>query len=245
MGFNKQDANRLAVRRGSQRSRDFRSRGRRLLGKKLLLAICVVAGALFAAAPASASPSYHYDPTLRVWVHNVLAKASTYEVVPKPVEVRCYNNRQAFELSGWVRGFDPTSVIAYYMPGSNSIYMRASSCAAAHQFIAGMYTSTTVGAFTTLLHEALHRQGFHNERTTEAYAIASMLTAGQLVQYKINIARGAPEGDSAWEAAGPKGEQAQQIAFNQSNRIVASNYRTTWAQITNATADGWDARLGL
>ena len=217
--------------------------------RKLLLAICVVAGALFAAAPASASPSYHYDRTLRVWVHNSLVQASYSDIhdksVPKPVEVRCYTDRRAFELSGWVRGFDPTSVIAYYMPGSNSIYMRASSCAAAHQFIAGTYTATTVGAFSTLLHEALHRQGFRNERTTEAYAIASMLSAGQLVQYNVNIARGAAEGDSAWEAARPKGEQVQRIAFNQSNRIVASNYRTTWAQIESATADGWAARLGL
>jgi hypothetical protein len=100
-------------------------------------------------------------------------------------------------------------------------------------------------AMATKANEALHRQGFRNERTTEAYAIGSTLSAGQLVQYNIDVANGAVEGEETWAAAEPKGEQVWEIAFNQSNRVVAPKYRTTWDQVVAANEVGWAAALGL
>ena len=225
-----------------------------------LVVICLlaaIAAALFAVAPASASTPYRYDNDLRWWVHNSLELASYTEThgktIPRPVEVRCYTNRQAFDLAAFRRGIYPPPIAYYpydagggsaYYTGRNAIYMRAGTCALAHDFVAGTYTARTVGAFTTLLHEALHRQGFVNERRTEAYAVAAMLTAGQFVQYNLYLANGA-DADLAWDAAEPTGEKVQRIAFDRANEMLARNYHITWSEVMSANARGWAARLGL
>jgi hypothetical protein len=225
-----------------------------------LFAVCLVAAALFAVAPASASTAYRYDNDLRWWVHNSLEQA-TYtdthgKTIPRPVEVRCYTNRLAFELSFMLRGGDPydaRSVVAYYLHpsrgsafylGPNTIYMRAGTCALAREFVAGTYTARTVGAFTTLLHEALHRQGFVSERRTEAYAVAAMRAAGQLVQYNVYLANGA-DSDLAWDAAEPTGDKVERIAFDRANAMLAGNYHIAWSEVMAAQARGWAARIGL
>jgi hypothetical protein len=227
----------------------------RQLSSAALFAVCLVAavaGALFAIAPASASPPYRYDNDLRWWVHNALESASSTEThgntIPRPVEVRCYTNRLAFDLAAYQRGIYNPSVIAYYAPYAgvhNTIHVRAGTCARAREFVAGTYTARTVGAFTTLLHEALHRQGFRDERNTQTYAIAAMRAASQLVQYNVYLDNGATDDNLAWDAAEPTGDKVERIAFDQSNRISARKYHTTWSEVRSATVRGWAARLGL
>lgn len=211
----------------------------------LALALIALAAAVYATS-ASASTSYHYDHELRWWVHTTLESASftqshVRKTIPLPVEVRCYNDRSAFELGALARGDDPRmipGIIAYYA-GGNTIHMRAATCADALQFTRGVFTAQTVGAFTSLLHESLHRQGFENENLTEAFAIAAMQAAGQFVQFYAYEDRGASDTDAAWKAAAPAGDKVLRIAFNQSNRIVAAQYRTSWKEVTDAGYLGW------
>lgn len=215
-----------------------------------LLAFALVAlAAAVIASTASASTSYHYDNGLRWWVHETLESASytaTHgKAIPLPVEVRCYTDRHAFELGLYERGDDPRvipSIIAYYS-GGNTIHMRAGTCAEAAEFTRGVFTAQTVGAFTTLLHESLHRQGFKNENLTEAFALGAMRAAGQFVQFANYTNRGATDTAAAWKAAAPAGDKVFRIAFNQSNRIVAANYRTSWKEVTSAEALGWASWL--
>jgi len=209
----------------------------------LALAVTVLAG------PASAATSYHYDNNLRGWVHDELEAASYTQThgktIPWPIEVRCYTDKLSFELGAYRRGDSPAvipSIIAYWA-GGNTIHMRAATCAEAHAFTQGVYTAANVGAMTTLLHESLHRQGFRDENLTEAFAIASMRAAGQFVQYDAYLRAGATDKAAAWQAAAATGDKVLRIAFAQSNRWVAANYRTTWKEVQDAGAVGWAAWL--
>jgi hypothetical protein len=217
----------------------------------LALAGLVVAAVSFAAAPAGAGTSYTYSNDLRWWVHNALESASMTEThaksVPLPVEVRCYTDAYSFAVGAYRRGIAPRQIpyiIAYYN-GGNSIHMRAETCKEAERFTQGVYTAASVGAFSTLLHEALHRQGFRDEHTTEQYALAAMADAGRLVQYNVYIANGASDEDAAYDATASTGDKVQQIAWHQSVRVVAPVYRTTWSEVESAARQGWAARLGL
>jgi hypothetical protein len=213
--------------------------------KLLALLALAIAAAAFAVAPADAATSYHYDRGLRAWVHEALEAASYTDThgktIPWPVEVRCYTDRSSFEWAAYRRGDNPHDIpliVAYYA-GGNTIHMRAGTCAAAAAFTEGVYTAQNVGAFKTLMHEALHRQGFRNERLTEAFAIASMRAAGQFVAYVHYLRNGATDSAAAWKAAAATGDKVLRIAFMQSNRVIAANYRTTWTMIRNALTVGW------
>jgi hypothetical protein len=221
---------------------------RRLLPLLALLALAIPASS-FAAAPASSGTSYHYSLTLRAWVHDSLElagySAKHGKTIPLPVEVRCYTDRFSFEAGAYRRGDSPKlipAILAYYA-GGNTIHIRAGTCADALAFLHGIYTAETVGAFTTLLHESLHRQGFKNENLTEAFAIAAMHTAGRLVQYEIYMHNGAADQAAAWRAAAPYGDKVMHIAFEQSNRVVAASYHTSWREVLAARQVGWAAWL--
>jgi hypothetical protein len=134
------------------------------------------------------------------------------------------------------------AILAYYA-GRNTIHIRAGTCADAIAFLHGICTAETVGAFTTLLHESRHRQGFKNENLTEAFAIAAMHTAGRFVQYEINMHNGATDQAAAWRAAAPYGDKVMHIAFEQSNRVVAASYHTSWREVLAARQFGWAAWL--
>jgi hypothetical protein len=167
------------------------------------------------------------------------------KTIPLPVEVRCYTDRYSFEPGAYRRGDSPSDIpgiIAYYA-GGNTIHIRAGSCADATEFTRGVYTAQTVGAFATLLHEALHRQGFRNENLTEAFAIAAMRAAGQMTQYVRYMSNGATDSDAAWRSATPTGDKVLRIAFEQANRMLATNYHTTWTEVTEAEQIGWAAFL--
>jgi hypothetical protein len=215
----------------------------------LIASVCVLA---FAASPASAGTAYRYDNNLRWWVHNSLEAASETDLhgktIPKTVEVRCYTSAASFARDAYRSGYSLRtipSLIAYFdARWRNSIMMRNKTCQDATRFTNGVYTAVTLGAFKTLLHEALHRQGFINEHYTELYALASMRDATQLAQFNVFLSRGATDENAAWEAARPYAEQAQRVAWEQSVRATASRYHTQWSEVVAATENGWAEWLG-
>lgn len=206
--------------------------------KKIYVVLATIAVALAVSATAQAAS---YDPNLRTWVQTTLAKASEtpdgIRTQPLAVYVRCYANAREFE-----RGLGPGArqVIAYYR-GGGTIHIRASTCRNARLFTNGTFTGETVGAFSTLLHEAIHRQGLRNERLTEAYATATMKTAGQLVEYSKEMMTAgqlvdySEESDGfdpeLWDGYADWGETVMRMAWNRSQRYVAYSYHSPWDQV--------------
>jgi hypothetical protein len=131
--------------------------------------------------------------------------------IPLPVEVRCYDSGVDFDNAYYNRTGRSTrltaeiTTMAYYA-GGNTIHMRTLTCSQAERFARGIITPLTVNAFSTLLHEAIHRQGDRNEHTTEQYAIGAMYAAGELARYNSLRAKGyaspsaAVTSEAGWEA---------------------------------------------
>lgn len=197
--------------------------------KRFTLAVAIAAAMITILAPAAnAASSFRYDNNLRWWVHNTL-EASTMEfgrakVVPKPVEVRCYSDREAFELrllnmgASWT---ETRTTVAYYQHGSNTIHVRDGTCRRAQEFTEGHVTELSAGAFATILHEAVHRQGIRSENLTEEMALIAMFAAGRLVDFQWR-----PSSDmAAWEKTDTQGVHALGLAWNQHQRWIASEYR--------------------
>jgi hypothetical protein len=200
--------------------------------------------ALAVAVPtAVADPAYRYDRDLRWWVHNSLevaslSQGSQVKRVPKEVYVRCFTSRKAFVQPFLNEGYTSSEAaewVAYYEGGS-VINMRAGTCRVAHEFTSGRVTQETAGAFSTLLHEALHRQGIDDERKTEGLATASMAAAGQLVEWRRRLDRGAADDDATWEASAPAGARAARLAWQNSRLYSPTEYLTSWPKI------GWYQR---
>ena len=193
---------------------------------------------LLTAAPAAAGTAYNeysYDSELRFWVHNSLESASISQGfqtkrIAKAVYVRCYWFKEGFEQALIRRGesrADVRYVIAYYAGGS-TINMRASTCSLARQFTDnGLVTQNTAGAFATLLHEALHRQGLRDERVVEAAALASMYDAGQLIAYQRRTGRDY----ETWEACFPEGLRAARLAWQQARKYAAAKHLVSWPRV--------------
>lgn len=97
-------------------------------------------------------------------------------------------------------------------------------------------TQQTAGAFHSLLHESLHRQGFDDERTTEAYAIVTIKAAGQMIEYGRRLDHGAPPGMDTWDLSEEAGKRAMRLAWLQSATLIASTYQTEW---DNLPTDSW------
>jgi hypothetical protein len=197
--------------------------------------------ALLVAAPPAAADDYAYDRELRWWVHNSLERASVEQgtrtkTVPKPVYVKCYTSRAAFERNLVARGEHPLRaryVIAYHVRGTSEIKMRAGTCRLAREFASGWITQDTAGAFKTLLHEAIHSQGLNgDERRTEALAITATRAAGQLAEWNRRLAHGALDEDAAWAGSVAAGDRAMRLAWQQSQRWVAPSYRSSWASVS-------------
>jgi hypothetical protein len=223
--------------------------------KLIIIAAFVAAVALVAiAVPATSSAAtrstaFTYDKDLRWWVQMSL-EAATYNQgtmvkrIPKPVYVRCYRDRAAFESTLYRMGagqLEARYTIAYYVfppyGQGSTINVRAGTCAQAHEFVSGHVTQNSAGAFHTLVHEALHRQGFHSEKLTEAFAIRTMQTAGQLVAF--NQQGGG--GQDVWDRALSKGDRAMWLAWQQSQQVIAESYHTPWESLPTAS---WADRLG-
>jgi hypothetical protein len=107
------------------------------------------------------------------------------------------------------------------------------TCTLASEFLTGHITQETAGAFETLLHESLHRQGIRNERDTETFAIASMRAAGQLVDYNHRV-YAAGWNDVPADARAQSelaGRRAERLAWQQAQKMVARNYLSPWSQV--------------
>jgi hypothetical protein len=209
---------------------------------KFVLIVAVVATAVLvgSARPASAAS---FDPGLAGLVQSSLKMAETRPDgtgatrTPLQTYVRCFDSRQEFEKALVWRFWDTPSharqTIAYYA-GGGTINVRAGTCDLAGQFVNGYVTQDTAGAFETILHEAIHRQGVDNERTTEALAIATMRAAGQIVEFNKRYPFGfdkTTESYDAWYASAPAGDRAMKLAWKQSQRYAAFSYRSSWAYV--------------
>jgi hypothetical protein len=203
-------------------------------------ALVVAALVLLVAAPPAAAADFAYDRELRWWVHNSLEQASWEQgsrtkTVPRPVYVKCYSGRAAFERNLVARGelaARARFVIAYYVRGTSEIKMRAETCRLAREFASGWITQDTAGAFKTLLHEAIHRQGLYDdERRTEALAITATRAAGQLAEWNRRLGNGALDEQAAWESSAAAGDRAMRLAWQQSRRYIAPSYRSSWSHV--------------
>jgi hypothetical protein len=204
-----------------------------------VLLLIMVAGLVPGVGRASSSrPAFVYDQHLSWWVHQSLELASEYtgsqtKRIPLPTYVRCFQSDTAFNAGFYASGNTDSAagVIAYYMPGTPYINLRALTCANAHQFTDGMrITETTAGAVSTLLHEALHRQGFNSEKLTECYADTSTKYAGWLAWWQT------AHDTRPWEDGEHWGNWAEQLALQDTWHAVASSYRiskTTCRALTN------------
>ena len=216
--------------------------------RRAIILVIVATAAILGAANAQAAPAFEYDNDLRWWVHNSLEQASIDQGsftkrIPKEVYVRCYTNKAAFETGLIRRGESYANVpyiIAYYAGGS-TINMRAGTCRLAHQFTdAALITQDSAGAFKTLLHEALHRQGYNDEANTELFAITATAAAGQLAEYNRRLSRGAIDEDAAWTGSAYAGRRAMALAHKQMQRYIAYSYRSSWDVVVNVFAGGGD-----
>jgi hypothetical protein len=134
------------------------------------------------------------------------------------VYARCYATEAAFEGAAWWRLGHPQPgfLIAYAIKGEHTVYLRPSTCRAAHRFMRKMETGTTrkateaeVGAYATLLHEALHVQGIRNERTTECIANDSVRWSA--ARYSIRES---------------EANRLTRMAFNVSRKMTARRYHS-------------------
>lgn len=117
--------------------------------------------------------AYVYDRQLGIVARASLSQAASNVTVADVlrVYVRCYRDKHAFESTYERRsGESARRVVAYYA-GRGDVHLRSGTCASVHAFLDGRRTVYTAGAFSILLHEALHRQGIQNERTTTCLAI--------------------------------------------------------------------------
>jgi hypothetical protein len=223
----------------------------------LVLLFTIAALAAAAVAPTAGAQStggWTYDSNLRVWVEAALKQASTDQgsgITRKPlmVYVRCYTDRHSFEAPLYRDREYAPAVVAYYQgsyPGGDkgTINMRAGTCTLARYFVANRITQETAGAFKALLHEALHRQGFRNEKETDLFAITSMASAGRLVAYKSTLTTmpGTPTKSWAWDHSRSAGDLAGRLAWQQTQRLIARSYLNSWNELINLN-ESWSDRL--
>lgn len=207
-----------------------------------LLALAV-GGAAFPAAGAPGGGGFAYDRALAWWAAATLEDASRHtgsqrKRIPLRTYVRCYDGRPAFERPLLARGASPVaarSTIAYYDRGG-TVHLRGGTCERARRFAAGALTRETAGAFTTLLHEALHRQGFRDENATECWAISSIRFAGRLAHGGAAPGTARPAPTPAGERFG---ERALLLAYRSSLASAAAEYLVSADCLDRAEAESW------
>lgn len=86
----------------------------------------------------------------------------------KTAAVRCYTSR------GWRRATGGDNLAGFYEDGAAHVH-RSTCTSAARLLERGILTEDTVYDLATLVHEAVHRQGIHDESTTEC--LSSWITA--------------------------------------------------------------------
>jgi hypothetical protein len=212
---------------------------------RALLALLVVA-AVVPSAATTAGPGFVYDRELSWWAVNSLELASVQsgslrKRIPYRTYVRCYVDRESFERPLLVRGAtgpETRRTIAYY-DRRGYVHLRSGTCERARRFAAGTITQETAGAFTTLLHEALHRQGFRDENATECWAIASVKFGGWLARW--NRIEGHDE--TAWLASERTGDRALVLAYRSSLASAAAEYLVSADCLDRAERESWSDYL--
>lgn len=117
--------------------------------------------------------------------------------------------------------------------------MRTLACSQATRFTQGIITPSTVDAFSTLLHEALHRQGFTGEHLTEKYALGAMYAAGDLARYNSLLKKGyATPSENVTSKAG---WYALYLAVVMNNASAPGEYRVTKREAEEAKRITWAA----
>lgn len=141
-----------------------------------LLLVAVVLSAIVTGVARSASDQvYVYDRELGTVARVSLWRAASQDARISlrkvlRVYVRCYRDRESFERAFERRfGVSARRVVAYYAEGGD-VHLRDGTCENVRAFLSGRRTVYTAGAYSILLHEALHRQGVRNERTTTCLA---------------------------------------------------------------------------
>jgi hypothetical protein len=93
---------------------------------------------------------------------------------------------------------------------------------------------------STVLHEALHRQGFDNEKLTECYGNASTRFAGWLSWWQ----HAPDESDASWAQAERWGNWAMKLAFRYSHHEVDQSYEMSQsACLTLVKRRSWADRV--
>ncbi len=202
------------------------------------VAVTLAVGAIAAAVslPATAAkPAFRYDPKIGWWVHQALEMASEYtgsevKTIPLPTYIRCFTNDTVFEAGLRRDGAsveDAHLTIAYYDPGTSWVNVRATTCNNVRLFTGRdgaarpVITEITAGAMSTVLHEALHRQGLDDERTTECYGNETTKFAGWNAWWQY-----VPDSsDASWAVSERWGTWAMKLAFQYSRHSVADDYQ--------------------
>jgi len=126
-------------------------------------------------ARSASDQAYVYDRQLGTVARVSLWRAASRDVAISlrkvlRVYVRCYRDQESFERAFERRfGESARRVVAYYV-GGGDVHLRDGTCENVRAFLRGRRTVYTAGAYSILLHEALHRQGVRNERTTTCLA---------------------------------------------------------------------------
>ena len=143
--------------------------------RSFLASVAVVVCAAVSGTTAQAALPFEYDREL-----GDVARASLRQAVSddpsfaradvRRVYVRCYRDKRSFERALEQRfGLSAKRVIAYYAGGAD-LHLRGGTCDNVRSFLGGRHTVYTAGAYSILLHEALHRQRVQNERITTCLA---------------------------------------------------------------------------
>lgn len=175
-----------------------------------LVSIIAVSLSVTGVARSAAEEAYAYDRQL-----GVVARASLSRAAPNVrftrvlrVYVRCYRDRRSFESTFERRSRDSARRVVAYYAGGGDVHLRNGTCGNVHAFILGHRTVDTAGAFSILLHEALHRQGIRNERTTTCLAIDAV------------------RGGAEWlGSSGAQALRARDLAFTYSRLFAPRAYR--------------------
>lgn len=160
----------------------YLSSGRTRIIRDAVLALIAVAiaGTLITNSAQAAGVTAPFNQTLGVDVRYALDvnKFDDTKHPTKNVYVRCYVSDGAFEGAvRWRFGAEASGIWAYARQKEKTVYMRGWTCRLAESFVsklgAGTFRKVTRGeifSYSTLLHEALHVQGVHDERKAECLA---------------------------------------------------------------------------
>ncbi len=140
--------------------------------RPLVLAV-VVSLSVAGVARTAAVETFVYDRQLGVVARASLARAAPNVTLASVlrVYVRCYRDRRSFESRYERRSGESAQRVVAYYAGRGDVHLRDGTCENVHAFILGRRTVYSAGAYSILLHEALHRQGIRNERTATCLAI--------------------------------------------------------------------------